>query len=105
MLTGYVAEQAEPLGQSVAVTDPEAPFEPQTYEQHLFFASDPEWQCNLPVSFQPVSCSIRAEIASAEVDFGGTLRGSKKKPKCKKSSLPPRLLGGGKLLEAGRLLG
>ena len=84
MLTGYVAEQAEPLGQSVAVTDPEAPFEPQTYEQHLFFASDPEWQCNLPVSFQPVSCSIRAEIASAEVDFGGTLRGSKKSQNAKR---------------------
>jgi len=28
VLTGYVAEQAEPLGQSVAVTDPEPPNEP-----------------------------------------------------------------------------
>jgi len=43
--TGFVSEQTEPLGQSVAVTDPEPPNEPQTYEQHLFFASDPEWQC------------------------------------------------------------
>lgn len=40
-----VAEQVEPLGQSVALTDPEPPNEPSTYEQHLFFASDPEWQC------------------------------------------------------------
>ena len=68
--TGYVSGQVEPLGQSVALTDPEPPNEPSTYEQHLFFASEPEWQCNLPASFQPVSCSIRAEIASAEVDFG-----------------------------------
>jgi len=40
-----VAEQVEPLWQSVALTDPEVPNEPSTYEQHLFFASDPEWQC------------------------------------------------------------
>ena len=43
--TGFVSEQTEPLGQSVALTDPEPPNEPSTYEQHLFFASEPEWQC------------------------------------------------------------
>ena len=49
--TGFVSEQTEPLGQSVALTDPEPPNEPQTYEQHLFFASDPEWQCSVPDAF------------------------------------------------------
>jgi len=39
------------LGQSVALTDPEPPNEPSTYEQHLFFASDPEWQCSVPELF------------------------------------------------------
>ena len=72
--TGYVSGQVEPLGQSVALTDPEPPNEPSqypsSYEQYLFSARESEWQCKLPFSFQPVSCSIRAEIASAEVDFG-----------------------------------
>jgi len=49
--TGFVSEQTEPLGQSVALTDPEPPNEPSTYEQHLFFASDPEWQCSMPDAF------------------------------------------------------
>ncbi len=49
--TGFVSEQTEPLGQKIDVTDPEPPNEPQTYEQHLFFASDPEWQCSVPDAF------------------------------------------------------
>ena len=49
--TGFVSGQVEPLGQSVALTDPEPPNEPQTYEQHLFFASEPEWQCSVPDAF------------------------------------------------------
>ena len=38
-------DRSEPLGQSIASVDPEPPNEPSTYEQHLFFASDAEWQC------------------------------------------------------------
>ncbi|KXJ99560.1 MAG: hypothetical protein UZ17_ACD001002406 [Acidobacteria bacterium OLB17] len=49
--TGAVSEQHEPLGQRIAVADPEAPNEPQTYAQHLFFASEPSWQCDVSAAF------------------------------------------------------
>ncbi|MCZ2392123.1 MAG: hypothetical protein LC113_13740 [Acidobacteria bacterium] len=69
--TAFISKQTEPLGQTVALEAPPDPQQPPpTYNEHLFDAADPTWQCSLPFSFQPVSCAIRAEIASAEVDFG-----------------------------------
>ena len=71
--TGAVSEENEPLGQRIALEDPEEPFQPESYEQHFNFASDPDWQCQLPDSFQPTECQIRAEIAAASSPGGGNI--------------------------------
>jgi len=68
--TGFVSEQNEPLGQGISLVPPPVEPQPPTYEAYLFSAREPEWQCSLPFSFQPVSCQIRAEIAASETDFG-----------------------------------
>ncbi|MBX7061529.1 MAG: hypothetical protein K1X52_07705 [Pyrinomonadaceae bacterium] len=53
--TGYVSGQVEPLGQSVALTDPEPPNEPSqypsSYEQYLFSARESEWECKVSDKF------------------------------------------------------
>lgn len=53
-LKGSIAEQVEPLGQRVEVTDPEVWVnEPTNYEnQVLNSASDPEWQCTVQGRYQ-----------------------------------------------------
>jgi len=53
-LKGSIAEQVEPLGQRVEVTDPEVWVnEPTSYEnQVLNSASDPEWQCTVQGRYQ-----------------------------------------------------
>lgn len=68
--TGFVSEQNEPFGQGISLEPPPVEPQPPTYEAYLFSAREPEWQCSLPFSFQPVSCQIRAEIAASETDFG-----------------------------------
>ena len=71
--TGSVSEQNEPLGQKIALEDPEEPFQPESYEQHFNFASDPEWQCMIPREFyggfsgMPDHCQTRALIAAGSV--------------------------------------
>lgn len=48
--TGFVTEESEPLGQRIDLSDPN-PIEPESYEQHLFYASDPEWSCGISKEF------------------------------------------------------
>lgn len=43
-------EETEPLGQSIALTDPGTTY-PSSYDEVLGKADDPEWQCQLPKEF------------------------------------------------------
>ena len=93
---GYVSGQVEPLGQSVALTDPEPPNEPSTYAQHLFFASEPEWQCKVPDAFyggfqgRPDHCQNRlVYIDHAETLFSPLSLGKMAVPTLVDSPLSP----------------
>ncbi len=57
-------ENTEPLGQKIHQEDPET-YEAPSNQTFTGSADDPEWQCQVPENFLPVSCQIKAEISNS----------------------------------------
>jgi len=76
-------EEYEPLGQTISTIDPAAAPEPEPPNEPspVGSASEPEWQCQVPLEFQPYHCQKRAEIANSLNGTGiQTIYDPEKKP-------------------------